>query len=624
MRGHGRTTLRGGAALGALGLLAAAVGGVPAKASAPDPFGAVGSAAQRLVALDANDMATLPADATYSLSPQLASMLGVSTLDAAGLSALRAAARPSLPGDRTPPVGTTLLWPALDISDSATIPIYLKAYTLRAVGKKIEVWVASGQDGTSTGTAFPAGDCRNDVPHSTDVTDRQVQDLVEQFDHNMYPKETKAFSTPPDRTGVNTLPGLTAAGLNFAGDGDHTVTLVDNVRDPNFYAFPKNKSYVAGFYAPIFNQITDRNVMTIDAFDWLHRTGAAPKDEPSTDLCKSRPARPFAYEGVFGHEWQHLLQQYQDPKEVPWINEGLSDFAISLDGYGDARRSVREPGAQSHIFCFQGFGTLKGPSNPNPNACGGPQNSLTTWGDEGPGSEILADYGNAWSFMLFLYDRYGTEFMSALHRDGADQGLASVQAQLDKFAKGTKVADVLHDYQLMNLVDHYVDVKGGTVRGIDKARVTTPSLDATVNLANPTAYVKPGAAPNGADYLLLKQNGKTLRSVSFLGDKNVLVPTADSGAVSVPFTGSSDSSGSSVHNWFVSLVGIDKAHHKVLVASRDGAFSASWTATQLAAFKDYPMVVAVIAHDDPNDLDAVDGGYAGYSLEANGVKQSGG
>ena len=51
----------------------------------------------------------------------------------------------------------------------------------------------------------------------------------------MYPRETKAFSTPRDRAGALTLPGVAAAGLDFAGAGDHTVTLVDNVRDENFW-----------------------------------------------------------------------------------------------------------------------------------------------------------------------------------------------------------------------------------------------------------------------------------------------------------------------------------------------------------------------------------------------------
>jgi hypothetical protein len=476
----------------------------------------------------------------------------------------------------------------------------------------------------STGTEFPKGDCRNAVPHSTEITDAQVANLISQFDGNMYPKETKAFSTPPDRAGVYTVPGLVATGIDFAGDGDHTVTLVDNVRDANFYDFPKNRSYTAGFFAPILNELTDRNVMTIDAFDWLHRTGPNPKDEPSADLCKSRPAHPFTYEGVFAHEWQHLLESYLDTNEVNWVNEGLSMFAESLVGYADTLRSVHEKNAQNDIFCFHGFGTIKGPANPNPVPCGGAQNSLTAWGDEGQGSEILADYGNARSFMLFLYDRYGTAFMSALHRDGAAQGLASLQGQLDALAHGAKAADVLHDFQLMNLVDAYVDGGSGAVRGIDRARVTTRSLDATVNLANPSSYDLPGAAPNGADYVLLRLPGSALRSVDFAGDAGVLAAPGQSSGLPLPFTNADDRKGGSVSNWYVSLVGIDKAHHRALVSSRDKAFGAAWSAAQLAPFKGYPMVVAVIAHDNADDLDPVAERYAKYSLRVNGIDQRGG
>jgi hypothetical protein len=617
MKVQGVGALRRAAGFGAVALLAAASTVLPAgaKAAAPEPV--------RAAAARAGDIATLPADATYTLSPQLAAMLGRTTVDAAGLHALRTAARPGLPGERTPPVGTNLLWPALDDYNGGPIGIYLKQYTLRGVGKKIEVWVASGKDDVSTGTEFPPADCRNAIPHTTEITDAQVANLISQFDGNMYPKETKAFSTPPDHAGTYTLPGLVATGLDFAGDGDHTVTLIDNVRDANFYDFPKNRSYVAGFFAQILNELTDRNVMTIDAFDWLHRTGADPKDESSSDLCKSRPAHPFTYEGVFAHEWQHLLEQYQDTNEVNWINEGLSMFAETLVGYADTLRNVHEKNAQNDIFCFHGFGTIKGPANPNPVPCGGAQNSLTSWGDEGQGSEILADYGNARSFMLFLYDRYGTEFMSALHRDAKSQGLASLQDQLDTFVKGTKAEDVLHDYQLMNLVDTYVDGKAGTVTGIAKSRVTTASLDATVNLVNPSSYDLPGAGPNGADYLLLKQPGSALRSVAFAGDRTVLPAPADSSALP-PLPGAQDAPAGSVSNWYVSLVGIDKAHHKVLVSSRDGAFSASWTAKQLEAFKAYPMVVAVIAHDNPADLDTAVEQPAKYSLQVNGTDQRGG
>jgi len=126
----------------------------------------------------------------------------------------------------------------------------------------------------------------------------------------MYPTETKTFSTPKDRPGAATIPGIAPLGLDFAGDGGHTVTpwwTTSATRTST--SSRKTRPTSRGFYAPIFNQLTDRNVMTIDAFDWIHRTGADPKNEPNEDLCKSRPARPRAYEGVFAHEWQHLLEQ---------------------------------------------------------------------------------------------------------------------------------------------------------------------------------------------------------------------------------------------------------------------------------------------------------------------------
>jgi hypothetical protein len=268
--------------------------------------------------------------------------------------------------------------------------------------------------------------------------------------------------------------------------------------------------------------------MTIDAYDWVHRTTANPPDDPTSDPCTSRSARPFLYEGTFAHEYQHLLQYYQDPAERTWVNEGLSDFAISLTGYGDASKTVFEKGAQSHIYCYQGFGNVQTPFNPNPIDCGGPENSLTLWGDQVLGSTILADYGEAWSFMLFLYDRYGQGFMSSLHRDGADQGLVGVQHQLDGYAPGTDVYDVLHDFQTATLVDQVIG-KNGASAGIPKNRVTSKSLNSTVNLGNPRSYAADGAPANGADYVGLRDKsglylrGDKLRKLTFTGAKT-LVP----------------------------------------------------------------------------------------------------
>ncbi|GAA0991645.1 hypothetical protein GCM10009555_079280 [Acrocarpospora macrocephala] len=414
----------------------------------------------------------------------------------------------------TPPVGTVRSLIALnDVAGSA----YRKDYTLRGVGDKIEVWVAND-------LAFPAGDCRAQIPNTTTITDAQVASFVHEFDTNMYPKETAAFSTPPDRDGSNAL-----ISGDFSGEGDNTVALIDNVKDDNFFDFPAAPTYIAGFFSSVFNEWMDRNVMTVDAFDWAHRTGANPPDEPTADLCTSRPARPQAYEGTFAHEWQHLLQYYTDPIEGTWINEGLSDFAQTLTGYVDATRTVFDRGADSHIYCYQGFGSVQTEFNPNPRDCGGPENSLNLWGEGNP-SEVLADYGHAYSLMLFLYDRYGTDFLTRLHNDGELQGLASLDAALE--AEG--VADmykVLHDHQTMTLVDKIVgESRNGVMLGVPKSRVTTKSLRSTVNFANPNVNDNPGAGPNGADFVALQKangtvlKGSELRSLSFKGAKTL--PTA--------------------------------------------------------------------------------------------------
>ncbi len=418
----------------------------------------------------------------------------------------------------TPPVGTVRQWLGLDDFNGR---LYRKDYTLRGVGNNIEVWVAND-------LSFPAGDCRAQIPTSTQVTDAQVADLVTQFDTNMYPKETAAFSTPPDRDGTNAVLGPDANGNGgvYTGGGNKTVTLVDNVRDDNYYSFPAAPTYIAGFFSAQFNELLDRNVMTIDAFDWAHRTGANPPDEPTADLCTSRPARPRQYEGTFAHEWQHLAHYYTDPLETTWMNEGLSDLAMKLVGYSNPAATVSERGTDSHIYCFQGFGIVQTPYNTNPRDCGGPENSLNIWGEGANANGVLADYGNAYSFMLFLYDRYGTAFMSGLHRDGALQGLASLKAALA--AKGvTNMYQVIHDFQTSTLVDRIVGGTKGVMLGVPKKRVTAASLNATVNLANPATYKTAGAAPNGADYVPLQKadgtflRGVDLRSLSFEGAKTL-------------------------------------------------------------------------------------------------------
>jgi hypothetical protein len=106
--------------------------------------------------------------------------------------------------------------------------------------------------------------------------------------------------------------------------------------------------------------------MSVDSFDWIHRTGANPPNAPSPDPCLNATARPFLYEGTFAHEYQHLLENYVDADEVSWVNEGVSDYAQTITGYVDPRIPITQLGFDSHIQGFLGFNNVMTPGEPDP------------------------------------------------------------------------------------------------------------------------------------------------------------------------------------------------------------------------------------------------------------------
>ena len=425
---------------------------------------------------------------------------------------------------RTPVVGETKLWPFLDYLNGTWD---VEDYELRGIGDHIQVWV-------STDIAFPDGDCRNDLGLA-EITDEQVASFVEEFDSNIYPKESAAFSTPPPLVGENALAPDYVEGMPedyYAGTEDEagdTIVLVDNVKDENYFepGTPDGQTYVAGFFTSTFNLLTDRNVMTIDAFDWKHRTGAETPDDTATAeyaacteaLGLNRPLgspNPRLYEGTFAHEYQHLLESYEDPSEVNWVNEGLSDYAQTLVGYVDTRIAPDQEDADGHLACFAGY---LGES------FGGPENSLTRWEDQG-GPEVLCDYGAAYSMMMYLRSQYGAGFLGDLHREDA-AGFAGLDAVLDEHDAKKSAMQTLHDWAAMVALDAALDRgKKAKLHGGEKADFTAGWLSSFVNWRSPQAYDSPGAPTNGSDYVRLRSGSKWLRasqlkSLSFQGDKTL-------------------------------------------------------------------------------------------------------
>ena len=95
--------------------------------------------------------------------------------------------------------------------------------------------------------------------------------------------------------------------------------LAYNIVDGAYYDCDATQ-YTVGYFAPEFIDEDGMNVIVIDTENWDEMVG----NTDTTDLT---------IEGVIAHELQHLLHNYSDPGELSWVDEGLADFAIFLNGY---------------------------------------------------------------------------------------------------------------------------------------------------------------------------------------------------------------------------------------------------------------------------------------------------
>jgi immune inhibitor InhA-like protein len=402
-------------------------------------------------------------------------------------------------------VGTVRTWVASDDKTGAFLP---RDYTLSAVGKHVEIWVASLVS-VSQDLGFPPGDCRNDA--RTMIGEVQLRSLADAFDTVILPRETALFGRPPWRAGEHaTLPGL-VPGMpadTFNGDGDRLVILVENIRDENFYDTDNanHLSTTSGVFDSDLGDYVDRNVVTLDSYDWAHSSGPNPPDDPIPgDLCRSASARPHQIEGTLAHEYFHLLETAADDDEESWVDEGLAKWTETLTGYTDPSAPVTGTRFSGTQQCIQGYLGTQTPANPNPRP-GGPENSLTLWGDQGDNSspEILCDYGAAGSFMEFVHGRYGDAFMKGLYRDDR-HGLDGLQAVLDDLQPGVNALDLVHDWAAMLALDGVLD-DGAVLTGGNASAYSAPTLGSTINWDTPDSYDTPGAPPNGGDFIRVKDN----------------------------------------------------------------------------------------------------------------------
>ncbi|WP_371806541.1 Ig-like domain-containing protein [Candidatus Lokiarchaeum ossiferum] len=294
--------------------------------------------------------------------------------------------------------GDIVDWYGYDMNDGTiTLP-----FELRGVGNNIEIWVALD-------LSFPDD---REVPV---ITDEQVAYMIDEFDNNIYPIDTTYFGSPDFHDGSSAQQGDA-----YYEESGRSVMLVSNIRDDMYYdaSYPY---YIVGFYWGVFEQAFDRNIISIDCMDWENRIG--------DDVL-----RPNLYEGVVAHEYQHLIHDDYNSNDDTFMNEGCSMYAEPLCGYGVAWGDI-----EAYLAT--------------------PDNSLTVWEDQG-GINILADYGSALMWTVYLSDHYGgAELISHFVQAGV-AGVTGINQALAYFGYTETFEDVYHDWRIANLI-HTTEIGGG-------------------------------------------------------------------------------------------------------------------------------------------------------------------
>ena len=308
-------------------------------------------------------------------------------------------------------------------------------FTLRAIGNNTEIWVQNN-------LAWPA----NDVRSTPVILDTEIAYLLDQFDNHILPTDTHYFGNPVARDGSTAaFPGMVGLPADYYAEGNtKNVILVENVRDTFYYSNGTYPYYIAGFFDSSFDYYFDRNVITINSYQWERRLGPL----GTVWIPPTTVTRPFVYESTIAHEYQHLIHNDWNPSDDTFMNEGCSMYAEFLCGYG-----IDPSYINSYLYT--------------------PDNSLTVWGDQGD-INILADYGAAAMWMMYLNDHYGGAATISYFVQNGIPGIDGVNAALTHFGyKHSTFDTVYHDWRIANLI--HTDFPGCTLYNYKSLNLNDPT-----------------------------------------------------------------------------------------------------------------------------------------------------
>lgn len=227
--------------------------------------------------------------------------------------------------------------------------------------------------------------------------DSIYQGINNSFESTIYPTLTEFFGYPSD----------------IDSNGKIIILLFDIIDDFG------GGQYVAGFFDPL-HQYPNTTYSDSEQAEILHIDG--------TDGFSNLD---FGYFEVIAHEFQHLIHYKNDNDETVWLEEGASMFSEYL--------IERDPFST---------GSYKSRFTSNPDV------SLTYWDYYDSKSLVLANYGAAFAFFLYLAEKYGGSSIIQDIVSRSVNGISSVEQALVNQGYLGEFEEVFRNWTIANFLDN--------------------------------------------------------------------------------------------------------------------------------------------------------------------------
>lgn len=222
-------------------------------------------------------------------------------------------------------------------------------------------------------------------------------------------------------------------------------------------------------------------------------------------VAASQPLDATYTYGVLAHEFQHMIHWAKDRNEEAWLNEGFSELAVDLNGFGR--------GDWAFLYATQ------------------PNTMLTDWPTDPNNRDV--HYGVAYMFVKYYLDRFGEKATQALVSDQRN-GLDSIDGTLKDLnetdpstGKIITADDLFSDWAVANFLQ---DPNVGDGRYSYKDYQDAPKFNETESISScPSNPQDLSVDQYGVEYIRISCRGNYTLKFEGSSEVGILATNAHSG-----------------------------------------------------------------------------------------------